>query len=122
MPTNWQLIALSYRRQPICISVDDKLWRMSAASNEVRAVDHSESQKLNRKNFSIIENLSFKEARKLYSVEGRVVRDADRLDALECDRYFTDELFGGSHQHPIHVSDLAPKTFQNHEDFRKGRR
>ena len=56
------------------------------------------------------------------SVEGRVVRDADRLDALGAVGILRTSYFGGSHQHPIHVSDLAPKRFKIMKITEKGRR
>ncbi len=108
-------------------TVDDKVVAdVTAAYTEVRAcltaARASEAQ--TKEIFSIIENLSFSkellQGAQVASVEGRVVRDADRLDALGAIGILRTSYFGGSHQHPIHVSDLAPKTFQNHEDYRKG--
>lgn len=108
-------------------TVDDKVVAdVTAASNEVRAclTTAGASEAQTKEIFSIIENLSFSkellQGAQVVSVEGRVVRDADRLDALGAIGILRTSYFGGSHQHPIHVSDLAPKTFQNHEDYRKG--
>ena len=108
-------------------TVDDKVVAdVTAASNEVRAclTTAGASDAQTKEIFSIIENLSYSkellQGAQVVSVEGRVVRDADRLDALGAIGILRTSYFGGSHQHPIHDSNLAPKTFQDHQDYRKG--
>ncbi|MCI1135279.1 HD domain-containing protein [Enterococcus gallinarum] len=74
--------------------------------------------------FTIIENLSFSKellaGAQVSSLEGQIVKDADRLDALGAIGILRTSYFGGAHQHPIHESERAPKTFTNHADYRKG--
>lgn len=74
--------------------------------------------------FMIIHHLSFSkellQGAKMTSLEGIVVRDADRLDALGAIGIMRTSYFGGSHQHPLHLSDLPPKNFTDHADYRKG--
>ena len=74
--------------------------------------------------FTIIENLSFSKellaGAQVTSLEGQIVKDADRLDALGAIGILRTSYFGGAHQHPIHESERAPKTFTDHADYRKG--
>lgn len=74
--------------------------------------------------FTIIENLSFSKelltGAQVSSLEGQIVKDADRLDALGAIGILRTSYFGGAHQHPIHESERAPKTFADHADYRKG--
>jgi uncharacterized protein len=74
--------------------------------------------------FTIIDNLSFSKellvGAKVDSLEGQIVKDADRLDALGAIGILRTSYFGGAHQHPLHESNIKPKTFTNHEEYRKG--
>jgi len=74
--------------------------------------------------FLIIHHLSFSkellEGADVTTLEGQIVRDADRLDALGAIGIMRTSYFGGSHQHPLHLPSLPPKDFANHADYRKG--
>ncbi|EOS8041888.1 HD domain-containing protein [Enterococcus faecium] len=73
--------------------------------------------------FSIIENMSFSknlsEAAEL-SLEGKVVQDADRIEALGAIGILRTAYFGGGHGHPIFDPELYPQTFKDKENYRKG--
>ena len=63
--------------------------------------------------FTIIENLSFSKellaGAQVSSLEGQIVKDADRLDALGAIGILRTSYFGGAHQHPIHESERADR-------------
>lgn len=73
--------------------------------------------------FAIIENMSYSKglAGKMeLSLEGKIVQDADRIDALGAIGILRTSYFGGGHGHPIHDPNLPPKTFKDKEEYRKG--
>ncbi len=73
--------------------------------------------------FAIIENMSFSknlsEAVEL-SLEGKIVQDADRIEALGAIGILRTAYFGGGHGHPIFDSELYPQTFKDKKNYRKG--
>lgn len=73
---------------------------------------------------TIIQNLSFSkevEAGKLtLSLEGKIVQDADRLEALGAIGILRTAYYGGGHDHPIHDPERQPQQFVSKADYRKG--
>ena len=72
--------------------------------------------------FAIIENMSFSknlsEAVEL-SLEGKIVQDADRIEALGAIGILRTAYFGGGHGHPIFDSELYPQTFKDKKKLPK---
>ncbi|MBO0431441.1 HD domain-containing protein [Enterococcus sp. DIV0660C] len=74
--------------------------------------------------FAIIENMSFSkslgENAEELTIEGKIVQDADRLDALGAIGILRTAYFGGGHGHPIHDPEILPQMYANKADYRKG--
>ncbi|MGG5358454.1 MULTISPECIES: HD domain-containing protein [unclassified Enterococcus] len=73
--------------------------------------------------FAIIDNMSYSKelsGKMELSLEGKIVQDADRIDALGAIGILRTSYFGGGHGHPIHDPNMLPKTFKDKEDYRKG--
>lgn len=73
--------------------------------------------------FAIIDNMSYSKelsGKMELSLEGKIVQDADRIDALGAIGILRTSYFGGGHGHPIHDPNMPPKTFKDKEDYRKG--
>ncbi len=73
--------------------------------------------------FAIIDNMSYSKelsGKIELSLEGKIVQDADRIDALGAIGILRTSYFGGGHGHPIHDPNMPPKTFKDKEDYRKG--
>ncbi|EMF0524343.1 HD domain-containing protein [Enterococcus hirae] len=74
--------------------------------------------------FLIIENLSFSKGlsgeEMALPIEGKIVQDADRLEALGAIGILRTAYFGGGHGHPIFDESRQPITYQNKKDYRKG--
>lgn len=73
---------------------------------------------------TILKNMSYSkslegEAIKL-SIEGQIVQDADRLDALGAIGIMRTAYYGGKKGHPIYDPAIEPIDYQNMEDYRKG--
>lgn len=69
-------------------------------------------------NMSFSKSLDKKEIR--LSIEGKLVQDADRLDALGAVGILRTAYFGGRKGHPIHDPDIKPIDYQSKSDYRKG--
>lgn len=54
------------------------------------------------------------------TLEGQIVQDADRLDALGALGILRTAYFGGSQGHPIYDPEIKPISYQNKVDYRKG--
>lgn len=74
--------------------------------------------------FLIIDNLSFSKGLSgegmALPIEGKIVQDADRLEALGAIGILRTAYFGGGHGHPIFDESRQPITYQNKKDYRKG--
>ncbi|MFV0559561.1 MAG: HD domain-containing protein, partial [Enterococcus sp.] len=72
----------------------------------------------------IIDHLSFSkeiaDGKQELSIEGQIVQDADRIDALGAIGILRTAYYGGSHGHPIYDPELKPKNYQTKEDYRTG--
>lgn len=90
--------------------IDAWLSALGYASSEKKAV------------LNIIDNMSYKGGTNrhiLLSLEGQVVQDADRLDALGAIGIARTFAFGGAKGRAIHNPDASPMSFETYEDFKK---
>ncbi|RKN79048.1 HD domain-containing protein [Paenibacillus ginsengarvi] len=55
------------------------------------------------------------------TLEGRVVRDADRLDAIGAIAIARTFVYAGWKGHPIHDPELPPREFMTKEQYRSGK-
>jgi uncharacterized protein len=71
----------------------------------------------------IVENCSFKGGvdNKMKSLEGKIVQDADRLDAIGAIGIARTFAFGGKFGNEIYNPEISPNTFKNAEEYRKKR-
>jgi uncharacterized protein len=58
---------------------------------------------------------------RMRSLEGRVVRDADRLDAIGAIAIARTFVYAGWKGHPIHDPELPPREFMTKEQYRSGK-
>ena len=68
----------------------------------------------------IVENISFKGGVKketMKTLEGRIVQDADRLDAIGAMGIARVFAFGGSRNRPLHLPDQKPQTYKSKEEY-----
>lgn len=70
----------------------------------------------------IIENISFKGAgakNKIKTIEGKIVQDADRLDALGAIGIARCFSYSGHKKTPLNDPDIKPRIYISEEDYRK---
>ncbi|WP_165006659.1 MULTISPECIES: HD domain-containing protein [unclassified Enterococcus] len=109
-------------------TIDDKVVKDEAAAKkqlheflqEIR-VEQQQIETI----FFIIENMSFSkelstEKTPVLPIEGKIVQDADRIDALGAIGIMRTAYFGGGHGHPIFDPDIRPQNYTNKADYRKG--
>ncbi|MGX7131886.1 HD domain-containing protein [Enterococcus songbeiensis] len=108
-------------------TIDDKVVADSAkALQEVEAFLHSLTltQEQVTEILYIITHLSFsrelEKGKAVLSIEGQIVQDADRLDALGALGIMRTAYFGGSHGHPIYDPEIKPENYQDKATYRKG--
>lgn len=73
----------------------------------------------------IVKDISFKGAgvkSEMKTLEGRIVQDADRLDALGAIGVARTVAYGGSVGVPIYDPDIPPKQYNSFEEYKKGSR
>ncbi|BCA85769.1 metal-dependent phosphohydrolase [Enterococcus saigonensis] len=71
----------------------------------------------------IITHMSFSkelEEKVTLSTAGKIVQDADRLEALGAMGILRTAYFGGSHQHPLYDPAIKPVVFTDKTEYRKG--
>lgn len=72
--------------------------------------------------FDIITHMSYAknlEERYELSVEGDIVQDADRLDAIGAIGIGRVFYYGGSHEHVIYDPNIAPRKHMTHDQYRE---
>jgi uncharacterized protein len=73
--------------------------------------------------FDIIENMSYRKnlnQKKTLSLEGQIVQDADRLDALGAIGIARTFYYGGNKHHIMYDPDISPRTALNEDNYRQG--
>ncbi|MDN6639915.1 MAG: HD domain-containing protein [Tetragenococcus sp.] len=87
------------------------LQQIDCSSTEVEAI------------LTIIQNLSFSSEKfaeaKPLSLEGKIVQDADRLEALGAGGILRAAYFSGAHGQTIYDPNISPQDFHTKEDYRK---
>lgn len=81
------------------------------------------NQKIANEITEIIENLSYKGAgvdTPMRTIEGKVVQDADRLDAIGAIGIARTFAYGGYKGNPIHVPGAKPTYHDSFETYKKG--
>lgn len=82
---------------------------------------HVESSVINQVVY-IIDHLSFKggtNTHTLQSVEGKIVQDADRLDALGAIGIGRTFAYGGHKSRPMYDPEIKPRQYESIEDYKK---
>ncbi|WP_085248417.1 HD domain-containing protein [Gilliamella mensalis] len=73
--------------------------------------------------FDIIENMSYRKnlnQKKTLSLEGQIVQDADRLDALGAIGIARTFYYGGNKHHIMYDPDISPRTALNEDNYKQG--
>jgi len=72
----------------------------------------------------ITENISYKGANvknKIKSIEGKIVQDADRLDAIGAIGIARAFAYGGNHNREMHNPDIKPVMHNSFDDYKKNK-
>ncbi|AVK99586.1 HD domain-containing protein [Pediococcus inopinatus] len=105
--------------------IDEKIVSdQTKAENEVRAFlkDQDVAQTDIEAIFAIITHMSFSknlEHHYQLSVEGQIVQDADRLDAIGAIGIGRVFYYGGAHGHTMYDPQIAPRTEMTHAQYRQ---
>jgi uncharacterized protein len=93
-----------------------------ARASKVILTKHGASEEISRKVCDIIDRVSFKGAKVddvMPSLEGKIVQDADRLDAIGAIGIARAFSYGGSRNRPMYVPNQAPVTYNDFESYVK---
>ncbi|MBX8936708.1 HD domain-containing protein [Enterococcus gilvus] len=73
--------------------------------------------------FEIIENISFSQeiekGKANLTIAGKIVQDADRIDALGAIGILRTAYYGGHTQSPLYDPNIQPQEFKSKQDYRK---
>lgn len=71
----------------------------------------------------VIREISFKGTKTTVpeSIEGKIVQDADRLDAMGAIGIARAFAYGGNHNRPIHIPDYQPITDMSETEYRNNK-
>ncbi|OJG81511.1 hypothetical protein RV10_GL002750 [Enterococcus pallens] len=72
---------------------------------------------------AIIDNLSYSRELEMgkatLTLEGQIVQDADRIDALGAIGIMRTAYYGGHSESPLYLPDVAPKNFKTKAEYRE---
>ena len=104
--------------------VDDVKLSPMTSENKDRArkflKDNNISEEIAEEVIDIINNISFSGSGKKVpgSIEGKIVQDADRLDAIGAIGIARTLTFGGNKNRVLYDPDIKPSTFENEAKYR----
>lgn len=92
--------------------VRDFLYSLGTSSSDVEEIMY------------IIQNMSFSkemsQGSQHLSLAGKIVQDADRLEAIGAMGILRTAYYGGGHGHPIYDEGILPEDFTNKASYRRG--
>lgn len=108
-------------------TIDDKIvsdTKQAKSAVEQLLIDAGAISEQRKQIQHIMENMSFSaellQGAVVESIEGKLVQDADRLDALGAIGIFRTSYYGGAHQSILYDPTQKPKIYADHADYRKG--
>lgn len=104
---------------------DWKFYKGDGQASKIKEIllEHSINRKIIKKIIDIVENISFKGARvtsKMESNEGKIVQDADRLDALGAIGIVRAFAYGGYKHSSIYDPEKKPILHKTFEEYKRG--
>lgn len=98
---------------------DKKLFATDDYENARKLLeDYGASPALTEDVIDVISTVSFGEGKMPKSIEGKIVQDADRLDALGAIGIARTFAYGGSHGTPLYDPEIPPNMHMTKEEYR----